>query len=228
MITLQDEHGFPLASFERQTDWDNFYSQIPETVKAKYRVVELNVRYPYFYIWTWKKPPADAVGPNWGKDTWRVDYGEAKIVDQFLKTVKRDKEWEKEMDAAGQDTQYFYLGHIRGDCIGYTIEKELGWERIVYLKNYYYTVPKYPDNISVKDHLNDHYHMEWYEIDRFKSMGITRALIQWREEKKFKRLRFRRKRLNRLETLYDPFLMKPKTQRKMLRLQKSVNKLEVK
>jgi hypothetical protein len=208
MTIIVDTLGFPCATFRDAVEGQNFYDGLPPNLKEKYRVVEQQLEYPYYYLWTWdrEKPwrPREE-----HKKTWKVEIGDAAFIDSTLKSFKRDREWEKRAEAADEDTQYAYLGMIYGDGYAYGLREELG-------------MTKYGERLVYE--IFDHEHLEWYMLERIKNMGVTRALIRWKEEVKLKKFQRRARKFKRLMELSRAKPLPPKAQKTLKRLVRYLKK----
>ena len=164
---LVDKTGYPLLSFNNESDLDHYQKMIPASYNEEHKPFRVTYSpkqyfpdYPYCYIWTWDHTD------NRNKDKWNIKIMSLEDAELFIKAYKRDLEVEKRED---WDDQYFYFCIIRRDGICYSARKAIGM----------------PTGIGTSDKLSyfdDHYHMIWHDICKVKSQGIYRAFVWSREE----------------------------------------------
>jgi len=172
--TTDKYKGMPEAVFSDHYEGEKFYNALPQSLKDAYRPVVIAQSFPLFFIWTWDRKDHS------NKDKYNVQLTDAAGVDAYLKTVKRDREWEKESD----DDQYFYLGIIWGDGISYGLRQQL-------------KMPVEPYDLHS---MFDHEHIIGDVLAEMKSEGIRRSLLRRMRngEKIYKRFRKRANRFKRL------------------------------
>ena len=143
--------GIPDAVFIDHSAGEQFFNDMPETIRAKYEPVTLDLDFPFYFLWTWD------IHDHSNRDKYKVYLVNANGVDDYVKTIKRDKKWEEE----NQDDQYFYLGIIWNEGISYGLRLDL-------------KMPIEPYEIH---EMFDHDHVIGDVLEDLKSRGVKRALL---------------------------------------------------
>ncbi len=180
MLIIRDNKGIPYASFTNHSDGYNLYAKLTKELKDSYSLCVVDIEYPVFWLWTWDiNNPQDPTK----KEIKIVD---ANGVDQFVKTIKRDRQWEKAEDDKNGDGVYFYLGIIWEDGIAYLLRQESG-------------MPVEPYTLH---EMFDHEHVWGSILEELKSKGIRRTLVNRGTGLSFyKQFKHRKRKFKRLLNL---------------------------
>lgn len=178
MQIITDKHGFVAASFAHYKDAKAFWDGMPDAIRARYNLCAEPIDYRYYYLWTW-----DHLDSR-NESKWKVRIMEEVDVNDFLKKFKRDLELEKRED---WDDQYFYLGVVHRDGVGYGLRQELGMPTVT------------TRELSL---LCDHHHMDWDFIVWFRNRGVRYATADRVERRQMCKDKRKRKLVKRLRKAY--------------------------